>query len=78
MSDQAMVAAETAAGRLAVFHDCRWLAPAITEAAPATPAIKANITKNPVAALPIGKYIGEKWAGRLKSAPWMFLQKQNV
>ena len=65
VSDQAMVAAETAAGRLAVVDDWIWLIPVITEAAPATPAIKENITKNPVAALPIGKYIGEKWAGRL-------------
>ena len=60
VSDQAMVAAETAAGRLAVVDDWIWLTPVITEAAPETPAIKANITKNPVAALPIGKYIGEK------------------
>lgn len=35
------------------------------EETPTTPAIKANTTKNPVAALPIGKYIGEKCAGRL-------------
>lgn len=64
VSDQAMVAAETAAGMLSRCHERTWLRPTMAEAAPTTPAIKANTTKNPVAAFPIGKYIGEKCAGR--------------
>ena len=57
---QAIVAAVAAAGKLSVVQERTWLTPEIAEAAPTTPAIKANVTKNPVAAFPIGKYIGEK------------------
>lgn len=64
VSDQAIIAAETAAGMLSRCHDRTWLTPAMAEATPTTPAIKENTTKNPVAAFPIGKYIGEKCAGR--------------
>lgn len=52
---QAMVATEAAAGKLSAFQARIWLIPANAEAAPTTPAIKANVTKNPVAAFPIGK-----------------------
>jgi hypothetical protein len=45
------------------------LSPEINDPAPTTPAIKANVTKNPVAAFPIGKYIGEKCAGRSNPGP---------
>lgn len=65
----AMVAAAAAEGRLSDVQERRWLSPEMAEATPTTPAIKANVTKNPVAAFPIGKYMGEKCAGRLKSAP---------
>ena len=57
---QAMVPAAAADGKLSELHSRMWLRPEITEAAPTTPAIRANVTKNPVAAFPIGKYIGEK------------------
>lgn len=67
--DQAMAAAVSADGKLSAFQLRIWFIPAIADAAPTTPAIKANITKNPVAALPIGKYIGEKCAGRSSPAP---------
>lgn len=46
-----------------------WLNPERADATPTTPEIKANTTKNPVAAFPIGKYIGEKCAGRLNPGP---------
>lgn len=52
---QAIMAADAAPGKLSAFHDWRWLIPARAEATPTTPAINANITKNPVAAFPIGK-----------------------
>lgn len=57
---QAMVAAEAADGKLSWFQKRTWLNPEMTDATPTTPAIKAKVTKNPVAAFPIGKYIGEK------------------
>lgn len=55
-----MVAAEAAAGKLSKFQKRTWFNPDITDATPTTPAIKENVTKNPVAAFPMGKYIGEK------------------
>ena len=57
---QAMAAAEAADGKVSLVHERTWAIPAITDATPTTPAIKANVTKNPVAAFPIGKYMGEK------------------
>lgn len=51
----AIIAADAAPGRLLAFHDRIWLIPAMQEAAPTTPAINANNTKNPVASFPIGK-----------------------
>lgn len=69
MRVQAIVAAAAADGKLSYVQERRWLSPEMAEATPTTPAIKANVTKNPVAAFPIGKYMGEKCAGRLKSAP---------
>ena len=61
---QAIAAAEAADGKLSGVHKRIWFIPAIAEATPTTPAIKANVTKNPVAAFPMGKYMGEKCAGR--------------
>lgn len=52
---QAIVAAVAAAGKLPTVQERMWLRPEIVEAAPTTPASNANITKNPVAAFPIGK-----------------------
>lgn len=52
---QAIVAAEAADGKLSMFQWRMWLSPERTDATPTTPAIKANTTKNPVAAFPIGK-----------------------
>lgn len=66
---QATVAAAAADGKLSAVQDRIWLIPEMAEAAPTTPAIKANVTKNPVAAFPIGKYMGEKCAGRSKPGP---------
>lgn len=64
-----MMAAEAAACKLSIFQQRMWLNPERVDATPTTPAIKANTTKNPVAAFPIGKYIGEKCAGRLNLGP---------
>lgn len=66
---QAIAAAEAADGKLSAFQERIWLTPAMTDATPTTPAIKANVTKNPVAAFPIGKYMGEKCAGRSNPGP---------
>lgn len=66
---QAMAEAEAAAGKLSKFQKRRWLSPEMTEAMPTTPAIRENITKKPVAAFPIGKYMGEKCAGRSNPGP---------
>lgn len=55
VSVQAIVATATAAGLLTASHDRRYTKPEMHEAPPTTPAIKENITKNPVAAFPIGK-----------------------
>lgn len=51
----AIVAAVAAAGKLPTVQERMWLRPEIVEAAPTTPASNANVTKNPVAAFPIGK-----------------------
>lgn len=64
-----MAAAEAAAGKLSAFQWRRWLRPEMAAATPTTPAIMANVTKNPVAAFPIGKDIGEKCAGRSSPGP---------
>ena len=53
--DQAKTAAEDAAPKLSALHDRIWFSPEIDEAAPATAANKANVTKKPVAAFPMGK-----------------------
>lgn len=45
------------------FHFVTLVIPVADVAIPTTPAIKAKITKNPVAMFPIGKYIGNKCAG---------------
>lgn len=66
---QAMAPTEAAEGKLSAVHVRIWLTPTIADAAPTTPASKAKVTKNPVAAFPIGKYMGEKCAGRLKLVP---------
>ena len=66
---QAMVATEAADGKLSEVHERIWLIPEIADAAPTTPASKANVTKNPVAAFPIGKDMGEKWAGSSNPGP---------
>lgn len=66
---QAMVAVEAAPGKLSKVHKRIWLIPEMTDATPTTPAIKANVTKYPVAAFPIGKYIGEKCAGKSNPGP---------
>lgn len=66
-----MVAAVTADGMLSNVQERRWLNPDITDATPTTPASKANVTKNPVAAFPIGKYMGEKCAGSSNPDPAM-------
>lgn len=68
---QAMVAAVTADGKLSTVQERIWLNPDIADAAPTTPASKANKTKNPVAAFPIGKNMGEKCAGRSNPGPAM-------
>ena len=52
---QAMAAVEAAEGKLSMFQKRTWLSPEMTDAMPTTPAIRANKTKNPVAAFPIGK-----------------------
>lgn len=65
----AMEATEAADGKLSEVHERTWLTPEMIDPTPATPAIKANVTKNPVAAFPIGKYMGEKWAGRSNPGP---------
>lgn len=64
-----MKATEAADGKLSEVHERIWLSPEINDPTPATPAIKANVTKNPVAAFPIGKYMGEKWAGSSNPEP---------
>lgn len=64
-----MVATEEAADKLSESQYRRWFNPEMADAIPATPAIKPNMTKNPVAAFPIGKAIGEKCAGSLNSGP---------
>lgn len=46
-----------------------WLSPDIADATPTTPAIKENVTKNPMATFPIGKYIGKKCARRSNLGP---------
>lgn len=66
---QAMVATEAADGKLSAVHDRIWVIPDIADAAPTTPASKANVTKNPVEAFPIGKNKGEKCAGSFNSGP---------
>ena len=66
---QARTAEVTAAGKLSGACDRIWLKPEMHDAAPKTPASKANITKNPVAALPIGKNMGAKCAGRCNPGP---------
>lgn len=66
---QATAAAETAVGKLSKPQLRRWCSPEMAEATPTTPANNANTTKNPVAAFPMGKYIGEKWAGRSYPLP---------
>lgn len=45
------------------FHFETLVIPVADVAIPTTPAIRENITKNPVAMFPTGKYIGNKWAG---------------
>lgn len=67
--DQAIAAAEAAEGKLSGVQERIWFAPEMIEPIPTTPAIKDNVTKKPVAAFPIGKYNGEKWAGGRKSGP---------
>lgn len=52
---QAKTAAEDAAPKLSALHDRIWFNPEIAEAAPNTAANKANVTKKPVAAFPMGK-----------------------
>ena len=52
---QATKAIEAADDKLLAFHKRIWLIPAIADATPTTPAIRANVTKNPVAAFPMGK-----------------------
>jgi len=66
---QAKVAIEAADGRLSAVHEQICLIPEIVDAAPTTPANKEIVTKNPVEAFPIGKKMGEKWAGRFNSGP---------
>jgi hypothetical protein len=55
VSVQAMNAEEAAAGRLSWLHALTWWNPASAAAMPTTLAITAKMTKNPVAAFPIGK-----------------------
>lgn len=64
-----MVATEAADGKLLAVHEQIWLIPEIADTTPTTPAIKENVTKNPVEAFPIGKKTGEKWAGSSNSGP---------
>ena len=66
---QAIAAAAAADGKLSECQARRWLSPTIADATPTTPAIIAYVTKNPVAAFPIGKYMGEKCAGRSNPGP---------
>lgn len=66
---QAIVAAEAVAGKLSTSQKRRWFTPVMTDATPTTPAIMANSTRNPVAAFPMGKYIGEKCAGKSNRGP---------
>lgn len=68
---QAIIAAVAADGKLWAFQARIWLNPDNADATPTTPASKANMTKNPVAAFPIGKYTGEKCAGRSNPGPMM-------
>lgn len=63
---QAIMATDAADGRLSELHDRMWLIPARADPAPTTDAINANVTKNPVAAFPIGKAMGEKFDGSCK------------
>ena len=63
------MAAEAAAGKLSMSQKRRWFTPVMIDATPTTPAIKENSTRNPVAAFPMGKYIGEKCAGKSNPAP---------
>ncbi len=55
VSVHAMNPEEAAAGKLSWLHARTWWNPASAAAAPTTPAITAKMTKNPVAAFPIGK-----------------------
>lgn len=48
-------AIEAADGKLLACHERIWLMPAMADATPKTPASIANVTKNPVAAFPMGK-----------------------
>lgn len=45
------------------FHFETLVIPVADVAIPTIPAIKEKIIKNPVAMFPMGKYIGNKWAG---------------
>lgn len=56
----AVIAEDAADAKLLLFQLLIWLIPVSIEAAPTTAAINENNTKNPVAALPIGKNIGVK------------------
>jgi hypothetical protein len=69
VSAQAVNPEDTAAGRLSGLHALMCWKPASAAAAPTTLAITAKRTKNPVAALPIGKQIGENCAGSASPAP---------
>lgn len=62
-------AAAMAAGAVSRFHDLRLPTPATAAAAPTTPASSAKMTKNPDAALPMGKKTGEKCAGSWRPGP---------
>lgn len=65
----AIMAEDCADDELSFLDERMWFIPLIAEAAPTTPAINENTTKNPVAAFPIGKWIAEKWAGSWSSVP---------
>lgn len=73
-----MTADEAAAGRLSELQDRKWLAPAIADAAPTTPANRAKIAKNPVAPFPIGKKIGENCAGTATLGPTSYKTKPQL
>lgn len=62
---RAQVPIEEAAAecKLGAVHWRMFLRPVTEVPMPTTPAIRANTTKKPVAMLPIGKYIGNRWAG---------------